>query len=53
LDSRLRQYLEKLTDEGYETISDLKDAPLEDLMYGCDMKKPHAKRVLKHFGEQQ
>ena len=50
---KLRQYLEKLTEEGYETISDLKDARLEDLMGDCNIKKPHAKRILKHFGEQQ
>jgi hypothetical protein len=47
----LTQYHEKLTTEGYDTVGDLKNAPLEDLMGDCSMKKPHARRVLQHFGK--
>jgi hypothetical protein len=50
---KLLQYHEKLVCEGYETVGDLKDARLEDLMEECGLKRPHAKRILKHFGAQQ
>ena len=50
---KLLQYHEKLVCEGYETVGDLKDARLEDLMEECGLKRPHAKRMLKHFGAQQ
>jgi hypothetical protein len=49
---KLLQYHEKLVCEGYETVGDLKDARLEDLMDDCGLKKPHAKRILKYFGVQ-
>jgi hypothetical protein len=46
---KLLQYHEQLTHEGYDTIGDLKDAQLEDLVDDCGLKKPHAKRILHHF----
>jgi hypothetical protein len=49
----LLQYHEKLISEGYEKVCDLKDARLEDLMDECGLKRPHAKRILAHFGVQQ
>jgi hypothetical protein len=49
---KLRHYYEKLMCEGYETVGDLKDARLEDLMEECGLKRPHAKRILKHFAAQ-
>ena len=48
----LLQYHEKLISEGYEKVGDLKDARLEDLMDECGLKRPHAKRILAHFGVQ-
>jgi hypothetical protein len=48
----LLQYHGKLMCEGYETVGDLKHAQLEDLMDDCGLKKPHAKRILTHFGVQ-
>jgi hypothetical protein len=49
---KLPQYHEKLISEGYEAIDDLKHARLEDLMGDCGLKRPHAKRILTHFGVQ-
>jgi hypothetical protein len=49
---KLLQYHEKLISEGYETAGDLKHARLEDLMDECGLKRPHAKRILMHFGVQ-
>jgi hypothetical protein len=48
----LLEYRDKLVREGYEKVGDLKDARLGDLMDDCGLKKPHAKRILKHFGVQ-
>jgi hypothetical protein len=48
----LLQYHEKLTSEGYEAIGDLKHARLEALMAECGLKRPHAQRILTHFGVQ-
>ena len=49
----LPQYHEKLISGGYEKVGDLKHARLEDLMDECGLKRPHAKRILAHFGVQQ
>ena len=49
---KLLQYHKKLISEGYEAIGDLKHARLEDLMDECGLKRPHAKRILTHFGVQ-
>jgi hypothetical protein len=48
----LPQYHEKLISGGYEKVGDLKHARLEDLMDECGLKRPHAKRILMHFGVQ-
>jgi hypothetical protein len=49
---KLLQYHEKLISEGYETVGDLKHARLEDLMDECGLKRPHAERILTHYGVQ-
>jgi hypothetical protein len=47
----LTQYYEVLMAEGYNEIDDLKNAPLEDLVRDCGLKKPHARRIARYFSE--
>jgi hypothetical protein len=39
--------------EGYDTTEYLRDAPIEDLVGDCGLKKPHARKIIKHLSEQQ
>lgn len=41
-------YVSKLAEDGYETISDLKDMSLEEIVE-CGLKKGHAKRLVKEL----
>jgi hypothetical protein len=43
--SEEKQYFQKLTNKGYDTISDLNYARFEDLISGCGMKRPHARMI--------
>ena len=41
-------YVSKLAEDGYETMADLKDMTLEEIVE-CGLKKGHAKRLVKEL----
>ena len=46
---KLSEFLPKLQEEGYAFVADLEDLTQKELMEDLGMKKPQAKRLLKHF----
>ena len=47
--AQLAEYLPALAGAGYDLEGDLEDVTVEELVEEAGMKKPHAKRITKHF----